>query len=167
MTTRPLQVLAAVLTGLLPLQPPAAALAASARRDPTQLEGKVVVMRGNQMPGIRTAPQAPAAGAVVLAVSGLVAPLKSGQPFLPAGALKAPVLAKTRCDAQGHFRLILSRGSQAAGQGIPQQVTLLLLVPGGYWLNRFDGQGRFASLSLPLPADHPPIVLIDDRHALR
>lgn len=57
-------------------------------------------------------------------------------------------------DAGGHFQLVLP----------PGVVTLLIAVPGGYWLNRFDGRGDFSSVLLENGLG--PVLLLDDRGAL-
>lgn len=122
--------------------------------------GSIQRLRGNQQPGIgRSAGAAPAAAQDVVLVSGRVLPVQLGDPFLPAAALRAPILGRARSDSNGRFCMPLDP-APAAGQPL----TLLLVVSGGYYLNRFEGSGSFASFSLPAPGrDSPP--LIDDRGA--
>ena len=45
-----------------------------------------------------------------------------------------------------------------------QPLTLFLVVSGGYYLNRFETSGSFASFSLPAAGSDSPL-LIDDRGA--
>lgn len=165
MVQRTLLSLLAALAALLPLHPSGGAL------PPHQMaiEGQVLVERGNQMPGPGKAVQRPGAGMTVIAIRGNLSPLQPGQPFLPANALKAPILGRARSDSHGRFRLTLARPktepTQATREGTRPRITLLLAVAGGYYLNRFDAQGQFASISLPLGPEQPPILLRDDRGA--
>jgi len=64
------------------------------------------------------------------------------------------LLAEATTVAGGHFQLVLP----------PGVVTLLIAVPGGYWLNRFDGRGDFSSVLLENGLG--PVLLLDDRGAL-
>ena len=122
--------------------------------------GSIQRLRGNQQPSIgRSAAAAPAAAQDVVLVSGRVFPVQLGDPFLPAAALRASILGRARSDANGRFCIPLDP-APAAGQPL----TLLLVVSGGYYLNRFEGSGSFASLSLPAAGSDPPL-LIDDRGA--
>jgi hypothetical protein len=161
-----LSLVAAFAAALLHLNPPVEALSLN----PMALEGRVIVERGNQMPGPLTPNQRPGAGATVVAIRGYLSPQQPGQPFLPANALRAPILARASGDSRGQFRLTLPPSKTAAGgntkSGVGQRITLLLAVPGGYYLNRFDAQGRFASISLPISADQSPILIHDDRGAI-
>lgn len=165
MVKRSLLTLLVALAILLPINPPVGALSLKSMT----LAGRVILQSGNQMPGPRTPSQRPGAGTTVVAIGGYVAPQHPGQPFLAANALKAPIVGRARSDLQGRFTLTLP-ASKAAAAGTPkagpgQRITLLLVVPGGYYLNRFDAQGRFASITLPISADQPPILLKDDRAA--
>ena len=150
---------------LLPINPPVGALSLKSMT----LAGRVILQNGNQMPGPRTPSQRPGAGATVVAIGGYVAPQQPGQPFLAANALKAAIVGRARSDLQGRFTLTLpaskaaAAGTNTAGAG--HHVTLLLVVPGGYYLNHFDAQGRFASIHWPFSADQTPLLLIDDRGA--
>jgi hypothetical protein len=165
MVKRSLLSLVAAFAGLLQLNTPVEALSLT----PMTVEGRVILQRGNQMPGPHTPIQGAGAGAPVVAIGGYVWPQKPGKPFLPSNALRAPILGRARSDSQGRFRLTLPPGrSSTTGStkpGVVQRITLLLAVPGGYYLNRFDAQGRFASISLPVNGDQPPILLQDDRGA--
>lgn len=160
MVHRPLLKVTAALAALLHLNLTPAALAA-----PMLVEGRVIIVSGNQLPGPRTPKPSPGRQRIVVAMAGTVSPLQPGLPFLPASALRAPILSRTRCNDQGVFRLVLPR-SAASSSASERQLTLLLQVPGGYYLNHFDGQGHFAAISIPMTADQPPIVLRDDRGAL-
>ena len=161
MVPRQILTLFTALVTLLPMAQPSVAMGT-----PLTLEGQVTAITGNQLPGPRTPPAQPGSNRSVIAVEAQLSPLSPGQPFLPARSLKAPIIARSRCDALGRFRLQIPAAKQGAGTGTkPRRLTLLLVVPGGYYLNRFDAQGRFASLALPLSADDPPIVLRDDRGA--
>lgn len=160
MVHRPLLKLTAALAALLPLN-----LAPAALATPVLVDGRVIVISGNQLPGPGIPPPGPGRGLTVVAVAGTIAPVQPGRPFLPATALRAPIIARARCNDQGRFRLSLPR-STARSNASQQPLTLLLQVPGGYYLNHFDGEGRFASIPTPGAGDQPPIVLRDDRGAL-
>jgi hypothetical protein len=122
--------------------------------------GSIQRLRGNQQPSIgRSAAAAPAAAQDVVLVSGRVFPVQLGDPFLPAAALRASILGRARSDANGRFCIPLDPAPAA-----DQPLTLLLVVSGGYFLNRFEGSGSFASFSLPAAGSDPPL-LIDDRGA--
>jgi hypothetical protein len=165
MIKRTLPTLLVALAILMPINPPVGALPLKSMT----LAGRVILQSGNQMPGPRTPSQRPGAGTTVVAIGGYVAPQQPGQPFLAANALKAPIVGRARSDHQGRFTLTLPASKAAAvgtnRAGAGQHVTLLLVVPGGYYLNRFDAQGRFASIKWPISADQAPILLIDDRGA--
>lgn len=162
MVQPPILILLAALVALLPMAHPSFALGTA-----VTLEGRVTMINGNQLPGPRTPPLQADARRTVIAVSGQLAPLQPGQAFLPARSLRAPIIARTHSNARGRFRLVVPVSPQASKiTPTVQRLTLLLVVPGGYYLNLFDDQGRFASLALPLSADHPPIVLRDDRGAI-
>lgn len=126
-----------------------------------QLSGSIQRVRGNQQPGIgRHTAAAPAIDQEVVLVRGRVQPKQLGDPFLPAASLRAPILSRARSDESGRFHLPLDSALDQQ-----QPLTLLLVVPGGYYLNRFDGSGNFATLAIPTSPDQP-IVLVDDRGAL-
>lgn len=132
------------------------------------LEGSVIVISGNQLPGPRQAAPTPGLGCTVVALAGAVKPMQPGQALLPARSLKAPILARARCNPQGRFQLNVP--APAHWPSTPPdaaRLTLMLEVPGGYYLNHFDGQGRYAAITLPLAAEPAPITLRDDRDALR
>jgi hypothetical protein len=125
-----------------------------------QLHGSIQRLRGNQQPGIgRAMAPSPAVDQEVVMVRGRVQPMQLGDPFLPAASLRAPILSRARSDASGSFHLLLEPALDHQ-----QPLTLLLVVPGGFYLNRFEGSGHFATLTLP-PSGGPPIVLVDDRGA--
>jgi hypothetical protein len=124
-----------------------------------ELRGRIVLQRGNQLPGLRSQSFAGAAGVVVM-VSGQLSPLRLGDPFLPEAALLVPILASARSSSDGAFALRLP--PQASW---PARVTVLLKVPGGYYLNRFDAKGRFLSLQLPEDLSEAQLLLVDDRGA--
>jgi hypothetical protein len=131
-----------------PLIPPAAAAPA-----PLPLSGRVEQVAGDLMPGPggRRVPR-PAAGRRVVAVSGTLP--AGGQPLWSAPLPSHRLLAEATTDAGGHFRLFLP----------PGVVTLLIGVPGGYWLNRFDGRGDYSSVLLERGLGS--VLLLDDRGAL-
>lgn len=160
----------AIPASLLSLGAVTAALAGPPHQpgtDPIILEGSVVVIRGNQLPGPRREAPTPAQACTVVAVAGAVMPLQPGQALLPSQALKAPILARARCNRQGRFRLSVPPVARwPGGYRGPDQLTLMLQVPGGYYLNLFDGRGQFASFALPLALNPTPITLMDDRDAL-
>jgi hypothetical protein len=117
------------------------------------LEGRVERLSGDRMPGPGPRPQAAAApGRRVVAISGTLA--AAGQPLWRQPLPLARVLGSTLTDGAGRFRLEVPPGT----------VTLLIEVPGGYWLNRFDGQGNYASVSLRPGLG--PVLLLDDRGAI-
>ncbi len=144
--------LALVALGLLmvlPMHSPPAAAAPA----PILVQGQLVRLSGNQLPGPGLRPgAAAAAGRWVVAVRGSLA--AGGQPLwrqpLPADRL----LGRSRTDSQGRFALRLPPGI----------ATLLIEVPQGYWLNRFDGQGDYATVTVQ--PGLPPQRLVDDRGAL-
>jgi len=161
----------ALMASLLSLVAVGAALAGTPSASGARalvLEGSVVVIRGNQLPGPRRIEPSPASACTVIAVAGAVMPLQPGQALLPARALKAPILARVRCNRQGRFRLTLPDPARWPIRlaGTPR-LTLMLEVPGGYYLNHFDGEGQFVALGLPLASDRAPITLRDDRDAVQ
>ncbi|MEB3308587.1 MAG: hypothetical protein VKK98_10635 [Cyanobacteriota bacterium] len=126
------------------------------------ISGKVQRLTGDQRPGPGSRlPPVDLSDQEIVVVAGAVQPREFGDPFLPVGHLKAPVISRGRTDALGCFRLMLdSHLSQTS------QITIFLVVPGGYYLNRFDGSGSFAKAEIRQAAA-APIVLLDDRNALR
>ncbi|MFM8526336.1 MAG: hypothetical protein ACKOCM_12065 [Cyanobacteriota bacterium] len=160
MVRRSLLTLTAALAAVFHLNLPAGALAS-----PVLVDGTVMVIAGNRFPGPHLSPPQPGRGMTVVAIAGRVSPAQPGQPFLPAAALRAPIIGRARCNAQGRFRLSLPQSRTSSSASDPP-LTLLLQVPGGYYLNHFDGEGRFASIRIPRPPDQPPILLRDDRGAL-
>jgi hypothetical protein len=101
-----------------------------------------------------------ASGQDIVVVLGRIQPVQLGDPFLPEAKLQAPILSRGRSGTTGHFQL-----SVAQARPEPFEVTLLLVVPGGYYLNRFDGSGAFAAYRLP-QASQQSIELLDDRGAV-
>lgn len=138
------------------LAPETSAMAASPS---LTLQGRIERLSGNRQPGPSLPPPAAAGGQELVVVQGTLQPRQLGDPFLPADTLRAPVLGRTQSDGHGHFRLPVA---STAGDNV---VTVFLVVPGGYYLNAFDSEGRFASLTLPAAAGQP-LVLQDDRGAL-
>jgi hypothetical protein len=126
------------------------------------LVGKIQRLQGNQQPGTepRQEPLA-VAGQEVVVVKGRVTPVGFGDPFLPLNRLNAPVITRGLSDADGSFRLPLRELSSDTSE-----ITLFLVVPGGYYLNRFDGSGSFSALNIHQLSDNP-LVLTDDRSAVR
>lgn len=140
----------------LPVSLPPPMIAAEAM---PMLHGRIVHQQGNQLPGVRQPQSRTGASGVVVVVAGPFSPRRLGDPFLPAAALQIPILASGRSSADGGFAVRLPPPVTW-----PERVTLMLQVPGGYYLNRFDDQGRFASLGLP-EALRELQLLIDDRSA--
>ena len=126
------------------------------------LVGKIQRLSGNQQTGTepRQQPQA-VAGQEVVVVKGRVDPMQFGDPFLPVDRLKAPVISRGRSDALGSFRLPLQELSNDT-----REVTVFLVIPGGYYLNRFDGSGSFSAFDIR-QSSPSPLVLTDDRGVVR
>jgi hypothetical protein len=133
-----------------------------AASSPVILVGKIQRLKGNQQPGLeqRQPPETLVEQEVVV-VKGRVDPVQFGDPFLPFDRLKAVVISRGRSDGSGCFRLPLQVPSSPASE-----VTVFLVVPGGYYLNRFDGSGSFATLAISEEAP-ARIVLVDDRSAVQ
>lgn len=136
-----------------PLIPPADVSSAAAAAPLISVEGTLQRLSGNRMPGPGTPAAATvAAGRRLVAIRGSLA--AAGQPLwsgpLPPGRL----LGSAVTDAQGRFRLSLPAGP----------VTLLIEVPGGYYLNSFDDRAQF-SVVMVAPG-LAPLRLVDDRGAL-
>jgi len=64
-------------------------------------------------------------------------------------------MGQARTDGRGRFHLRLP----------PGVATLLIDVPGGFWLNSFDGRGDFSSVTVRPGLE--PLRLLDDRGALQ
>lgn len=125
------------------------------------LTGQIQRSHGNRLPGpAGAAPAQPLADREVVVVRGRVEPLQFGDPFLPLDQLKAAVISRGRSDGNGEFRLSIPVPS--ADQ---LEITVLMVVDGGYYLNSFGPSGAFASLMLPRSGPQP-IRLVDDRDAL-
>jgi len=118
------------------------------------VEGWLERVDGNRMPGPDPAPAATTAGPgrQVLAIGGTLS--AAAQPLWTAPLPADRLLGQASTDGQGRFRLLLP----------PGPATLLIAVPGGYWLNRFDGRGDFASLQVQ--PGLAPVRLVDDRGAV-
>lgn len=138
----------------LPPMSPDGAPSPAAAAEPLPVSGRVDRLSGDQLPGPdhRAVPR-PAPGRRVVAVAGT----------LPAGGLplwRAPLphgrlLGQARTDGRGRFHLRLP----------PGVATLLIDVPGGFWLNSFDGRGDFSSVTVRPGLE--PLRLLDDRGALQ
>jgi hypothetical protein len=140
------------IQSMLPLPP------AMAKSPAVILTGSIQKWRGNRQPGPGLGPNPlVAVGQEVIAVQGRIFPSQLGDPFLPSSQLRTPVLSRAPSNTNGQFQLVIPTEGT-----IQREVTLLLVVPGGYYLNRFDSSGSFATVQLPHPHQQP-IVLIDDR----
>lgn len=125
------------------------------------LTGKIQRLNGNRLPGpVRPGVAGPLAGQEVVVVLGRVEPMQFGDPFLPVSELRAPLIGRGRSDASGAFAVRIASVSTE-----PLDVTLLLVVPGGYYLNSFAQTGAFASLTIG-PTVPGPVLLVDDRDAV-
>ena len=92
-------------------------------------------------------------------MKGCVEPVQFGDPFLPAAQLRAPVIGRGRSDAAGVFTVDLrSSGAEL------REVTVMLVVEGGYYLNGFAASGCFASVRVDV-GEPRPILLLDSREA--
>ena len=118
------------------------------------VEGWLERVCGNQLPGPGPSLAAPtvAQGRRVLAIRGTLP--AAARPLWTAPLPADRLLGQARTDGHGRFRLLLP----------PGPVTLLIEVPGGYWLNRFDGCGDFTSLQVQ--PGLAPVRLVDDRGAV-
>ena len=130
-----------------------------AAAEPLILSGQVQVTRGNRLPGPGLKPVASSSsgGQEVVAVLGRIQPVQFGDPYLPGSQLRAPILGRARSGPTGRFQLSIGPLASA-----PAEITVLLVVPGGFYLNRFEGSGSFAVERVP-QARPQPIVLVDDR----
>ena len=125
------------------------------------LRVQVIQRRGNQMPNLEIPQQQEQPGAVVVVIlAGQVKASMLGDPFLPSAALRAPILARATTQRDGHLNWQLP-----ATHTWPRHITLMLEVPGGLYLNRFDGSGHFASLQQPEELNNL-LTLVDDRGAV-
>ncbi|MEB3199847.1 MAG: carboxypeptidase-like regulatory domain-containing protein [Synechococcaceae cyanobacterium] len=153
---RPLHLLPSLLllSGLsLPADPRLPGLQPASAAALLPVEGVVLRISGNHMPGPGSPrPSSPSPGRSVVAIRGLLP--SSGQPLwslpLPSGRL----LGRAVTDSRGRFRLSLPPGT----------VTLLIEVPGGFYLNSFDGLARFSSVTVA--PGLAPLRLVDDRGAV-
>lgn len=151
-----------ILWALTIPQAPMLEMATAAGEPPLILSGRIQTLRGSRQPGpgqLR-APEM-AIGQEIVLVLGRIDPVRLGDPFLPAAHLRAPILNRAKSGPRGDFRVSVM--GKPTNQ--PFQVTILLVVPGGYYLNRFDGSGAFASYLLPQRTQQY-IELVDDRGAL-
>lgn len=125
------------------------------------LYGSIQRVRGNRLPGPSSSAVADASkNQEIVVVQGRINPLQLGDPFLPAAKLTAPIVGRSRSDATGTFKLEIAN--------LPTDdcnVTILLAIPGGFYLNRFDSSGSFMSFCLPRDC-HKKINLIDDREVI-
>ena len=128
-------------------------------QQPIVLHAKVIRMSGNQMPGGGGRRQFAATAQEVIVVAGTLHPTELGRPLLPQQAMNSEMLLRARRDSNGFLTLRLPLDLPQVGC-----VTILLVVPGGYYLNRFDEQGNFSSLSLSEGLDKS-LVLVDDRNS--
>lgn len=141
-----------------PLMPESPAVAGEA---PLLLSGRIQKLQGNRQPGPGLKPaQGLASGQELVVVLGRIQPVQLGDPFLPEAKLRAPILSRGRSGPTGYFQVPVPHPLPE-----PFEVTVLLVVPGGYYLNRFDGSGAFAAYHLP-QASQQPIELVDDRGAV-
>ena len=145
-------VVAPSLLHLPPLMAPVSPQAAAAPA-PLPLIGRVEQVVGDLMPGPGArSTLRPAPGRRVVAVRGTLP--AGGRPLWSGPLPPQRLLAEATTVAGGHFQLVLP----------PGVVTLLIAVPGGYWLNRFDGRGDFSSVLVENGLG--PVLLLDDRGAL-
>jgi hypothetical protein len=125
------------------------------------LTGSIQQLRGNRQPGPGLKPNpVMAVDQEVIAVQGRIVPSQLGDPFLPSSKLRTPVISRARSDVNGRFQLAIPQAADSV-----DEVTLLLVVPGGYYLNRFGSSGSFATVPIS-QSDQQPILLIDDRGAV-
>jgi len=150
-----------ILWVLIASQPPMPESTALAGEAPLILSGRIQKLQGNRQPGPDPMPAlGPASGQEIVVVLGGIQPVQLGDPFLPERNLRAPILSRGWSGPTGHFQLPVAHPLPE-----PFAVTVLLVVPGGYYLNRFDGSGAFAAYHLP-QASQQPIELVDDRGAV-
>ena len=128
-------------------------------QQPIILQAKVIRLIGNQIPGGGGRRQFVAPAQEVIVVAGILQPTELGNPLLPQQAMNSEILLRARSDSNGFLTLRLPVDLKKPGR-----VTILLVVPGGYYLNRFDEHGNFSSLSLSEDLDDL-LVLVDDRNS--
>jgi hypothetical protein len=128
-------------------------------QQPMFLQAKVIRLSGNQMPGGGGRRQFVAPAQEVIVVAGILHPTELGNPLLSQQAMNSEILLRARSDTNGFLTLRLPLDLKKPGR-----VTILLVVPEGYYLNRFDEHGNFSSLSLSEYLDDL-LVLVDDRNS--
>lgn len=128
-------------------------------QQPMFLQAKVIRLSGNQMPGGGGRRQFVAPAQEVIVVAGILHPTELGNPLLSQQAMNSEILVRARSDTNGFLTLRLPLDLKKPGR-----VTILLVVPEGYYLNRFDEHGNFSSLSLSEYLDDL-LVLVDDRNS--
>ena len=128
-------------------------------QQPMFLQAKVIRLSGNQMPGGGGRRQFVAPAQEVIVVAGILHPTELGNPLLSQQAMNSEILLRARSDTNGFLTLRLPLDLKKPGR-----VTILLVVPEGYYLNRFDEHGNFSSLSLSEGLDKL-LVLVDDRNS--
>ena len=128
-------------------------------QQPIVLHAKVIRMGGNQMPGGGGSRQFAAMAQEVIVVAGTLHPTELGNPVLSQHAMNSEILLRARSDSNGFLTLRLPLDLEKPGR-----VTILLVVPEGYYLNRFDEHGNFSSLSLSEDLNDL-LVLVDDRNS--
>jgi len=131
-------------------------------RDPSvKITGRIERLQGNQFPGPGSGhPSRPALAQEIVVLKGCVEPVQLGDPFLPVARLKAPVLGRGRSDAAGVFAVELPAAGPALGE-----VTVMLAVEGGYYLNSFAASGCFSTVRVD-GGEPGPILLRDSREAV-
>jgi len=128
-------------------------------QQPIFLQAKGIRLSGNQMPGGGGRRQFAAPAQEVIVVAGTLHPTELGRPLLPQQAMNSEILLRARSDSNGFLTLRLPLDLEKPGR-----VTILLVVPEGYYLNRFDEHGNFSSLSLSEDLNDL-LVLVDDRNS--
>ena len=128
-------------------------------QQPMFLQAKVTRLSGNQMPGGGGRRQFVAPAQEVIVVAGILHPTELGNPLLSQQAMNSEILLRARSDSNGFLTLRLPLDLKKPGR-----VTILLVVPEGYYLNRFDEHGNFSSLLLSEYLDDL-LVLVDDRNS--
>lgn len=117
------------------------------------VEGVVQRLSGNRLPGpTAPSPAVLASGRRVVAIRGSLP--AAGQPLWSRPLPPERLLGSAVTDGQGRFRLLLP----------PGPATLLIEVPGGFYLNSFDGRADFSSVTVA--PGLAPLRLVDDRGAL-
>lgn len=116
------------------------------------VEGVVQRLSGNRLPGPTPSAAVLASGRRVVAIRGSLP--AAGQPLWSRPLPPERLLGSAVTDGQGRFRLSLP----------PGPATLLIEVPGGFYLNSFDGRADFSSVTVA--PGLAPLRLVDDRGAL-